>query len=151
VLLLRYGQERLRADLQQRIREAVHGEPPRPPEAQDLAEEALAVIRHSMQRLAGQDRQTYTLLYMHVYKGMTVRELAGLQGVSRSAVARSLMRAKATLRTVYQAALIAQEHDTQVRVNRTPPGLAVRLCKGGRKGVHNRRSRKNAAAAGQLS
>jgi RNA polymerase sigma factor (sigma-70 family) len=147
---LRYGQERLRADLQQRIREAAHGEPPRSPEAPDLAEEALAVIRYSMQRLAGQDRQTYMLLYMHVYKGLSVRELAGLQGVSRSAVARSLTRAKATLRTVYQAALIAQAPDAPAGVHSAPPGVTVRLRQGGRKGVHNRRPGKNAEAAGQL-
>jgi RNA polymerase sigma factor (sigma-70 family) len=102
------GQARVREHLWQRVQEAVHCEPPLSPEAQNVAEEILTTMHDSMQRLAWQDRQAYVLLHMHVYKGMTVRELAGLQGLSRSAVARSLIRARATLRTVYQAALVAQ-------------------------------------------
>jgi DNA-directed RNA polymerase specialized sigma24 family protein len=44
-----------------------------------------------------------------VCNGVSVRELAALQGMSRSAVARSLTRAKATLRSVYQSTLLAQQ------------------------------------------
>ena len=89
--------------------EAIHSDPPESPEAQDLVEETLTILRASLQQLARRDRQAYTLLHMHVCKGVSVRELAALQGMSRSAVARSLTRAKATLRTVYQSALLAQQ------------------------------------------
>jgi DNA-directed RNA polymerase specialized sigma24 family protein len=66
-------------------------------------------MRVSLQQLARRDRQAYTLLYMHVCNGVSVRELAALQGMSRSAVGRSLTRAKATLRTVYQTTLLARQ------------------------------------------
>lgn len=92
---------------QQHLREVAHSEPSAPPDAQGVAEDALAVMRNSLQQLARQDRQAYALLHMHVLKGATVRELAALQGMSRSAVARSLARAKATLRTVYQSASVS--------------------------------------------
>jgi DNA-directed RNA polymerase specialized sigma24 family protein len=81
-------------------------------------------MRDSMQRLARQDRQAYILLHMHVCKGLTVRELAGLQGMSRSAVARSLLRARATLRTTYQAAFVAQDYRGPAR--RSAPIAPVR-------------------------
>ena len=101
-----HGQAR---DLQERLREAIHRAPPEPSEAQELVEETLTIMRTSLQQLARRDRQAYTLLHMHVCKGVSVRELAALQGMSRSAVARSLTRAKATLRTVYQTTLLAQQ------------------------------------------
>jgi DNA-directed RNA polymerase specialized sigma24 family protein len=74
-----------------------------------VVEETLTIMRASLQQLARRDRQAYTLLHMHVCNGVSVRELAALQGMSRSAVARSLTRAKATLRTVYQTTLSAQQ------------------------------------------
>ena len=104
--LARHGLEGAREHLQERLWEAIHREPP---EAQDLVEETLTIMRASLQQLARRDRQAYTLLHMHVCKGVSVRELAALQGMSRSAVARSLTRAKATLRTVYQTTLVAQQ------------------------------------------
>ena len=106
--LARNGLEGAREHLQQRLWEAIRSDPPEPPEAQDLAEETLTIMRASLQQLARRDRQAYTLLHMHVCKGVSVRELAALQGMSRSAVARSLTRAKATLRTVYQSTRLAQ-------------------------------------------
>ena len=95
--------------LQERLWAAIHSAPPEPPEAQELVEETLTIMRASLQQLARRDRQAYTLLHMHVCKGVSVRELAALQGMSRSAVARSLARAKATLRTEYQTTLLAQQ------------------------------------------
>jgi RNA polymerase sigma factor (sigma-70 family) len=107
--LARNGLEGAREHLQQRLWEAIHSDPPEPPEAQDLIEETRTIMRASLQQLARRDRQAYTLLHMHVCNGVSVRELAALQGMSRSAVARSLTRAKATLRTVYQTTLSAQQ------------------------------------------
>jgi RNA polymerase sigma factor (sigma-70 family) len=107
--LVRNGLEGAREHLQERLWEALHSAPPEPPEAQDLVEETRIIMRASLQQLARQDRQAYALLHMHVCKGVSVRELAALQGMSRSAVARSLTRAKATLRTVYQSVLLAQQ------------------------------------------
>jgi len=99
--------ERGRERLQQQVREAVHCEPPVPPDNHSHAAEHCTVMHDSLQRLARRDRQAYTLLHMHVLKGTSVRELAELQGMSRSAVARRLTRAKATLRTVYQSASLS--------------------------------------------
>jgi RNA polymerase sigma factor (sigma-70 family) len=107
--LTRHGLEGAREHLQERLWEAIHGDPPEPPEAQELVEETLTIMRVSLQQLARRDRQAYTLLYMHVCNGVSVRELAALQGMSRSAVARRVTRAKATLRTVYQTTLLAQQ------------------------------------------
>jgi RNA polymerase sigma factor (sigma-70 family) len=103
------GLEGAREHFQKRLWEAIHHDPPEPPESQDLGEETITIMRASLQQLARRDRQAYTLLYMHVCNGVSVRELAALQGMSRSAVARSLTRAKATLRTVYQTTLLAQQ------------------------------------------
>jgi RNA polymerase sigma factor (sigma-70 family) len=107
--LARNGLEDAREHLQERLWEAIHRAPPEPPEVQELVEETLTVMRASLQQLARRDRQAYTLLHMHVCNGVSVRELAALQGMSRSAVARSLTRAKATLRTMYQTTLLAQQ------------------------------------------
>src|SRR5262245_52527779 len=107
--LARNGLEGAREHLQQRLWEAIHSGPPEHPEAQDWLEETLTIMRASLQQLARRDRQAYILLHMHVCKGISIRELAALQGMSRSAVARSLTRAKATLRTVYQTTLLAQQ------------------------------------------
>src|SRR5262245_44648206 len=98
-----------REHLQKCLWEASYNESPEPPETQELVEETHTIMRASLQQLARRDRQAYTLLHMHVCKGVSVRELAALQGMSRSAVARSLTRAKATLRTVYQTTLLAQQ------------------------------------------
>jgi RNA polymerase sigma factor (sigma-70 family) len=99
----------MREHLQRRWWEAIHSDPPERPETQELLEETLTIMRTSLQQLARRDRQAYTLLHMHVCKGVSVRELAALQGMSRSAVARRVTRAKATLRTVYQTTLLAQQ------------------------------------------
>ena len=107
--LARSGLEDAREHLQERMWEAIHRAPLEPSEAQELVEETLTIMRASWQQLARRDRQAYTLLHMHVCNGVSVRELAALQGMSRSAVARSLTRAKATLRTVYQTTLLAQQ------------------------------------------
>jgi RNA polymerase sigma factor (sigma-70 family) len=107
--------EREQARLQQRLREATHGASPAPPDTSGVAPDACTVMRHSLQQLAQQDRQAHALLHMHVLKGVTVRELAALQGMSRSAVARRLTRAKATLRMVYQAALLSSRPEFRPR------------------------------------
>jgi len=107
--LVHNGSAGAREHLLKRLWEASHSEPPEPPETQELVEETHTIMRASLQQLARRDRQAYTLLHMHVCKGVSVRELAALQGMSRSAVARSLTRAKATLRTVYQTTLLAQQ------------------------------------------
>ena len=107
--LARNGLEGAREHLQERLWEAIHSDPPEPADTQDLVEETLTILRASLQQLARRDRQAYILLHMHVCNGVSVRELAALQGMSRSAVARSLTRAKATLRTVYQTTLLAQQ------------------------------------------
>jgi len=107
--LARNGLEGAREHLQERLWKAIHSDPPEPLETQELGEETLTIMRASLQQLARRDRQAYTLLYMHVCNGVSVRELAALQGMSRSAVARRVTRAKATLRTVYQSTLLAQQ------------------------------------------
>jgi RNA polymerase sigma factor (sigma-70 family) len=107
--LARNGLKGAREHLQERLWEALHSDPPAPPETHELGEETLTIMRASLQQLARRDRQAYTLLYMHVCNGVSVRELAALQGMSRSAVGRSLTRAKATLRTVYQTTLLARQ------------------------------------------
>jgi RNA polymerase sigma factor (sigma-70 family) len=96
---------RERERLQQCLREAAHCDPPASPDAPRPGEDARTMMHQSLQQLARGDRQAYTLLHMHVLKGVTVRQLAELQGMSRSTVARSLTRAKATLRSVYQSAM----------------------------------------------
>jgi RNA polymerase sigma factor (sigma-70 family) len=107
--LARNGLKGAREHLQERLWEALHSDPPAPPETHELGEETLTIMRASLQQLARRDCQAYTLLYMHVCNGVSVRELAALQGMSRSAVARRVTRAKATLRTVYQSTLLAQQ------------------------------------------
>ena len=104
----RHGFEGAREHLQQRLWEAIHSDPPESPEAQDLVEETLTILRASLQQLARRDRQAYTLLHMHVCKGVSVRELGSVRYESFGGSA-SLTRAKATLRTVYQSALLAQQ------------------------------------------
>jgi DNA-directed RNA polymerase specialized sigma24 family protein len=74
------------------------------PEAQPLTPDVLDLMQESLQRLARCEQQAYTLLQMHVIKGVATRELAALQGVSRSTVHRSLVQAKASLRAVYESA-----------------------------------------------
>lgn len=95
--------ERERERLQQHVQESAHCAPAVLPEAQPLTPDMLAVMQESLQRLARCERQAYTLLQMHVIKGVAMRELAELQGVSRSTVHRSLVQAKATLRAVYES------------------------------------------------
>src|SRR5262249_14957917 len=73
--LVRHGLEVARAHLQERVWEASHSDPPEPPEVQELVEETLTIMRASLQQLARRDRQAYTLLHMHVCKGVSVREL----------------------------------------------------------------------------
>src|SRR5262249_61697134 len=103
--LARNSLDDAREHLQQRLWEAIHGDPPESPEAQGLGEETLTILRASLQQLARRDRQAYTLLHMHVCNGVSVRELAALQGMSRSAGARDLTRAQAALPHVYPAPL----------------------------------------------
>jgi DNA-directed RNA polymerase specialized sigma24 family protein len=58
--------EGAREHLQQRLWEAIHSDPPESPDAQDLVEETLTILRASLEQLARRDRQAYTLLHMHV-------------------------------------------------------------------------------------
>jgi DNA-directed RNA polymerase specialized sigma24 family protein len=97
--------ERARQRLAQHIGEALHGVPPRPLDEPESTQEALTLMEESFHQLARQHRQAYSLLHMHVLRGITVRELALLQGMSRSAMHRHLTAAKATLHHVYQARL----------------------------------------------
>jgi RNA polymerase sigma factor (sigma-70 family) len=103
--------------LSARLLEAGHCDPPRALNIADQEQEVRMVIRHSFQRLARQNPQAYTLLHMHVIKDASVRELAGWQGVSRSAVQRRLAQARTTLRLVYQDCmreeLVEQERDAE--------------------------------------
>ena len=63
-------------------------------------------MQGSMQWLARHNRAAYTLLSMHVCsRGMPIRKLAALQGLSCTTVARQVACAKDALRTAYQAAL----------------------------------------------
>jgi RNA polymerase sigma factor (sigma-70 family) len=96
--------ERERERLQQHVQESAHCAPAMSPEAQPLIPDALARMQESLQRLARCQQQAYTLLQMHVIKGVATRDLAALQGVSRSTMHRSLVQAKATLRAVYESA-----------------------------------------------
>jgi RNA polymerase sigma factor (sigma-70 family) len=99
--LARIGLEHERERLQRRVQESVHCTPPASLEAQSLATDTLAVLQHSLQRLARCQRQAYTLLYLHLIQGVSMRDVAQRQGVSRSTVHRNLTQAKATLRQVY--------------------------------------------------
>ena len=93
--------ERERAQLQRHIMAGVHREPAASLDAQRLAPDPLGVMQNSLIRFARYQRQMHMLLYMHVVKEQTVQEIAECQGVSRSAVYRSLVRAKTELRRVY--------------------------------------------------
>jgi RNA polymerase sigma factor (sigma-70 family) len=102
--LARGWRERERERLQRHVQESAHCAPAMSPEAQPLTPDVLDLMQESLQRLARCERQAYTLLQMHVIKGVAMRELAELQGVSRSTMHRSLVQAKATLRAVYESA-----------------------------------------------
>jgi RNA polymerase sigma factor (sigma-70 family) len=80
---------------------------PAPPCALDaLADERpFAEVQASFRRFARRDRRAYTVLHLHVVKDTTVQEIAALQGMSRSAVYRSLSRAKTELRTMVENGL----------------------------------------------
>jgi RNA polymerase sigma factor (sigma-70 family) len=103
--LLRTWLERERQRLAQHIGEAMHGVSPASLDTLDPTQDALTVMEDSFHQLARQHRQAYSLLHMYVLRGMTVRELAVLQGMSRSAIHRSLAQAKTTLRLTYQVRL----------------------------------------------
>ena len=96
--------ERERDLLHRHILDAAHVAPSRALDT-PADETPLAEVQASFRRFARRDRQAYTLLHMHVVKDTTVQEIAELQGMSRSAVYRSLSRAKAELRTMVETAL----------------------------------------------
>lgn len=96
---------RAQAQLQRHLQEEVHGVPTTAFDTADDLQESLAVIHDCFQRLARCDRQAYTLLSMHVMQGLSVRQLAEVQGVSRAVVHRHLTQAKVTLRRLYQSRL----------------------------------------------
>jgi RNA polymerase sigma factor (sigma-70 family) len=99
--LTRTWLERERNLLHRRILDAAHVAPSAALDA--LADETLYLeVEASFRRFARRDRQAYTLLHMHVVKDTKVQEIAQLQGMSRSAVYRSLSRAKAELRTMVE-------------------------------------------------
>ena len=118
---MQFWPEREWQRLHMRVREAVHNQPA----AWSLLEtppDAPAVMHESFQQLARQDRHAYTLLHMHVVKGASIRELAAWQGLSRSAVQRHLVRAKAALHAVYQSRLRPASLETpgaEAQVSRT--------------------------------
>jgi RNA polymerase sigma factor (sigma-70 family) len=95
--------ERERAQLQRHIMAGVHRQPEAPLDDQRLAPDPLGVLQDSLARFARCQRQMHTLLYMHVLKEKTVKEIAECQGVSRSAVYRGLARAKTELRRAYHS------------------------------------------------
>ncbi len=96
-----------RSRLPQKVREAVVPNPPEPVELDWLRTESQLAIQDSWQELARRDRQSYQLLHMHVVKAVSVREIAALQGMSRSAVQRQLTQAKSVLRARFDA--VAEE------------------------------------------
>ncbi len=102
--LARAWLERERELLQRHMLDAAHSEPPRPLEA-PFEDSTIPAVQASFRRFARRDRQAYTLLHMHVVKDTTVQEIAALQGMSRSAVYRSLSRAKAELRTMVETTM----------------------------------------------
>ncbi len=99
--LARAWLERERELLQQHMLDAAHTAPPQALDA-PADETPFTEVQASFRRFARRDRQAYTLLHMHVVKDTTVQEIAELQGMSRSAVYRSLSRAKAELRTMVE-------------------------------------------------
>ena len=101
--LARAWLERERDQLQQHMLDAAHAAPPRALDTPaDADETPFTEVQASFRHFARRDRQAYTLLHMHVVKDTTVQEIAELQGMSRSAVYRSLSRAKAELRTMVE-------------------------------------------------
>jgi DNA-directed RNA polymerase specialized sigma24 family protein len=102
--------ERERERLQAQMLAHVHGTPGAPPEEPVLTPAPRQALRRSMQRLARRDRQAYTVLRMHVVRGISVDEIAALQGMSRSAVYRCLTRAKAECYKVYRASIAMERH-----------------------------------------
>ncbi len=103
--LARSWLEREREQLQRHMLEAAHAAPPQAPDA-SADETPYREVQASFRRFARRDRQAYTLLHMHVVKDTTVQEIAELQGMSRSAVYRSLSRAKAELRTMVETRMV---------------------------------------------
>jgi RNA polymerase sigma factor (sigma-70 family) len=99
--LARTWLERERELLYRHVLDAAHTAPPQALDT--LADETpFSDVQASLRHFARRDRQAYTLLHMHVVKDTTVQEIAALQGMSRSAVYRSLSRAKAELRTMVE-------------------------------------------------
>jgi DNA-binding transcriptional regulator GbsR (MarR family) len=101
--LARAWLEREREHLQRHMMACVHGELSAPFDDSCLAPDPLDVMQNSFARFARYEKQLYTLLYMHVIKEKSVQEIAELQGVSRSAVYRSLTQAKIGPRKMCQA------------------------------------------------
>ncbi|PON10858.1 hypothetical protein C2W62_47865 [Candidatus Entotheonella serta] len=100
--LARAWLKRERELLQRHMLDAAHAAPPQALDA-PADETPFNDVHASFRRFARRDRQAYTLLHMHVVKDTTVQEIAELQGMSRSAVYRSLSRAKSELRTMVEA------------------------------------------------
>ncbi len=99
--LARTWLERERDLLHRHMLDAAHAAPPRALDT-PADETPFHEVQASFRRFARRDRQAYTLLHMYVVKDTTVQEIAELQGMSRSAVYRSLSRAKAELRTMVE-------------------------------------------------
>lgn len=94
-----------RAWLARRVREALYPEWPIAPETQVLQREASRSQHLAVKRLSRLNPAAYALLHMHLIKGLSVRELAVLQGTSRSAMQRRLRQARAVLQDMAAGAL----------------------------------------------
>lgn len=103
--LARVWLDRERDRLQQNVQECAHLMPTMSLDAQFVTYDPAPAMHTSFRRFARRDRQAHALLHMHVIKETAVQDIAALQGMSRSAVYRSLSRAKAELRTMYEAAM----------------------------------------------
>ena len=100
--LTRNWLERERDLLYRHMLDAAHTEPPQALDA-TADERRLSEVQASFRRFARRDRQAYTVLHLHVIKDARVQDIAELQGMSRSAVYRSLSRAKSELRAMVES------------------------------------------------
>ena len=102
--LTRNWLERERGLLYRHMLDAAHAEPPQALDA-TVDEGRLSEMQASLRRFARRDRQAYAVLRMHVIKDAKVQDIAERQGLSRSAVYRSLSRAKSELRAMVESGM----------------------------------------------
>jgi RNA polymerase sigma factor (sigma-70 family) len=86
--------------LARRVLEALYPESPIAPETHVLRQETSRLQQRTVKRLARLNQPAYALLHMHLIKGVSVRELAVLQGMSRSVIQRRLVQARLALQDI---------------------------------------------------